>query len=326
MRADRVGIHFVVSIYSPITCRCQIRHMSSFDYCMNATCLASGRQQGVDKSTDNSGRSLRDCGGPTASPSRTRRMLKLRHSHVLFVVSPESSANVMEGCQPSRLSVATALADVECVAWIRRLLQTTRIIKTLLCALIGVLQRNLLYFSTSRVFTSRGASEASRTSHQPTRTPRSVVRGAECHFETNAGVFSVATMERQRKTRGAQRTCGNSTCVFRRRENRDGSTCRCFSMIISNSGKRWIWRVVEGMEALGTWLDNRGCSEASMWHRISKANSILYAKKALFCDPKLPVKRRIDAFFSTCVPAALHGAGEWVYTQSMFQALRIWEL
>ena len=29
---------------------------------------------------------------------------------------------------------------------------------------------------------------------------------------------------------------------------------------------------------------------------------------------------------STCVPAALHGAGEWAYTQSMFQALRIWEL
>ena len=59
--------------------------------------------------------------------------------------------------------------------------------------------------------------------------------------------------------------------------------------------------MVEGTEALGTWLDNRGCSEASMWHRISKANSMFYAKKALFCDPKLPVKRRIDAFFSTCV-------------------------
>ena len=80
------------------------------------------------------------------------------------------------------------------------------------------------------------------------------------------------------------------------------------------------------MEALGTWLDNRGCSEASMWHRISKANSMFYGKKALFCDPKLPVKRRIDAFYSACVPAALHGAGEWAYTQSMFQALRIWEL
>ena len=62
-----------------------------------------------------------------------------------------------------------------------------------------------------------------------------------------------------------------------------------------------------------------------MWHRISKANSMFYAKKVLFCDPKLPVKRRIDAFYSTCVPAALHGAGEWAYTQSMFQALRIWE-
>ena len=53
---------------------------------------------------------------------------------------------------------------------------------------------------------------------------------------------------------------------------------------------------------------------------------MFYAKKVLFCDPKLPVKRRIDAFYSTCVPAALHGAGEWAYTQSMFQALRIWEL
>ena len=62
---------------------------------------------------------------------------------------------------------------------------------------------------------------------------------------------------------------------------------------------------------------------ASMWQRISKANYMFYAKKALFCDPKLPVKRRIDAFHSTCVPAALHGAGEWAYTQSMFQALRI---
>ena len=69
--------------------------------------------------------------------------------------------------------------------------------------------------------------------------------------------------------------------------------------IISNSGTRWICRMVEGMEALGTWLDNRGCSDASMWHRISKANSMFYAKKALFCDSKIPVKRRIDAFYST---------------------------
>ena len=96
--------------------------------------------------------------------------------------------------------------------------------------------------------------------------------------------------------------------------------------IISNNGRRWVWRVVEGTEALGTWLDSRGCSEASLWQRISKANSMFYAKKALFCDPKLLVKRRIDAFYSTCVPAALHGAGEWAFSQSMFQALRIWEL
>ena len=104
-------------------------------------------------------------------------------------------------------------------------------------------------------------------------------------------------------------------------------TSRCWLRIISKSGIRLdLVEWVEGMEALRTWLDNRGCSEASMRHRISKANSMFHAKKALFCDPKLPVKRRIDAFYSTCVPAALHGAGEWAYTQSMFQALRICEL
>ena len=76
-----------------------------------------------------------------------------------------------------------------------------------------------------------------------------------------------------------------------------------------------------GDEAGQSWL-----LTAKMWHRISKANSMFYAKKALFCDAKLPVKSRIDAFCSTCVPAVLHGAGEWASTQSMFQALRIWEL
>ena len=49
--------------------------------------------------------------------------------------------------------------------------------------------------------------------------------------------------------------------------------------------------------SLGTWLDSRGCSEASLRHRISKGNSMFYAKKALLCDPKLPVKRRIHAFY-----------------------------
>ena len=100
-----------------------------------------------------------------------------------------------------------------------------------------------------------------------------------------------------------------------------------FVEIISSNGRRWVWRVVEGVEALCTWLDSRGCAEASSWHIISIANSMFHAKKALLCDPKLPVKRRIHAFYSTCAAAAvLHGVGEWAYTQSMFQALRIWGL
>ena len=51
--------------------------------------------------------------------------------------------------------------------------------------------------------------------------------------------------------------------------------------IISNSGIRWIWRVVEGMEALGTWLDNRGCSEASMWHRDLQSQLHVFTRRRL---------------------------------------------
>ena len=54
---------------------------------------------------------------------------------------------------------------------------------------------------------------------------------------------------------------------------------------------------------------------------------MFYAKKTLFCDPKIPVNKRIDTFCSTCVPTVLHGAGEWAYTQGMFHhSLRTWEL
>ena len=85
--------------------------------------------------------------------------------------------------------------------------------------------------------------------------------------------------------------------------------------------------MVEGLEALGSWLDVRGCSEASLWHRLAKANSLFNAKKPLLCDPKILVKRRIQCFLLYLrVAAALNGAGEWAYTQSMFQAIRIWEL
>ena len=81
--------------------------------------------------------------------------------------------------------------------------------------------------------------------------------------------------------------------------------------IFSNKGRRWVLACGGGHG--GSWLmaGSRSCSEASLWHRISKGNSLFFAKKALLCDPKVPVKRRIHAFYSTCVAAVLHGAGEW---------------
>ena len=48
---------------------------------------------------------------------------------------------------------------------------------------------------------------------------------------------------------------------------------------------------------------------------------MFFVKKALLCDTNLPAKRRTHAFHSTCAAAVLHGAGEWDYTQSMFQSL-----
>ena len=40
-------------------------------------------------------------------------------------------------------------------------------------------------------------------------------------------------------------------------EYRPGQTIE----IVSKRGKKYTWHVTEGMEALGTWLDSRGCSE-----------------------------------------------------------------
>ena len=49
--------------------------------------------------------------------------------------------------------------------------------------------------------------------------------------------------------------------------------------IVSKGGRKYTWHVKEGMEVLGTWLDSRGCSETSMWHRISKGNSFVLCEK-----------------------------------------------
>ena len=51
--------------------------------------------------------------------------------------------------------------------------------------------------------------------------------------------------------------------------------------IVSKNGRKYIWHVVDGMEALGTWLDNRGGSATSLWHRISKGKYVLREEDAV---------------------------------------------
>ena len=81
-----------------------------------------------------------------------------------------------------------------------------------------------------------------------------------------------------------------------------------------------------GRGGTGYFARRAGSFGGECFHRISKGNALFFAKKALMCDPKIPVKKRIRAFYASCVSSVLHGAGERAYTQSMMQALRIWEL
>ena len=47
-----------------------------------------------------------------------------------------------------------------------------------------------------------------------------------------------------------------------------------------------------------------------MAQNLQKGNSMFFAKRALLCDPKVPVKKRIHAVHSTFAAEVLHGAGE----------------
>ena len=96
--------------------------------------------------------------------------------------------------------------------------------------------------------------------------------------------------------------------------------------IVSKRGRKYIWYVTEGMEALGTWLDSRGCSETSMWRRISKGNSLFYAKKDLFCDPKFQSASASQHFILLACPLCFMVQENGLFTQGMFQSLRCWEL
>ena len=62
------------------------------------------------------------------------------------------------------------------------------------------------------------------------------------------------------------------------------------------------------MEALGTWLDEKSRSEASVFTGSPRVMLCIFATKALLCDPKIPVKKRIRGFYASCGSSVLHGA------------------
>ena len=80
------------------------------------------------------------------------------------------------------------------------------------------------------------------------------------------------------------------------------------------------------MEALGTWLDNRGGSETSLWHRISKGNSMFYAKKTLFCDPKTRSTNALTPSTLRVYLLYFMALENGHIRRGMFHSLRTWEL
>ena len=51
--------------------------------------------------------------------------------------------------------------------------------------------------------------------------------------------------------------------------------------ITSNKGRRWVWRVMDGLEALGSWLGVRGCSEGSLLAQNRKSQFPVLRKEIL---------------------------------------------
>ena len=71
---------------------------------------------------------------------------------------------------------------------------------------------------------------------------------------------------------------------------------------VSNNGRRWVWRVAEGMDALGTWLDSRARRPAS---------GTDFAKPTPCFTRRTPCSATPNCRSRVCAVAVLHGAGEW---------------
>ena len=98
--------------------------------------------------------------------------------------------------------------------------------------------------------------------------------------------------------------------------------------IISNSGKRWVWRVVRGHGGTGYVAGQSRLLRGQLVAQNLQRQLHVLREEGFVLRSQTAGQEAygIDAFHSTCAPAALHGAGELDYTQSMLQALRTWEL
>ena len=87
--------------------------------------------------------------------------------------------------------------------------------------------------------------------------------------------------------------------------------------IISNSGRRWVWRV-GGHGGTGYVVGQSRLLGGQHVAQNLQSELHVLCEEGIVLRSQTAGREAYCTFCSTCAPAALHGAGEWAYTQSMF--------
>eukprot|EP00973_Karenia_brevis_P042596 5896741-Karenia_brevis.AAC.1 len=86
----------------------------------------------------------------------------------------------------------------------------------------------------------------------------------------------------------------------------------------------WI-KYVDELEVLGVLLDRRGGTNASLHHRLSKAEGSYGSISRLLKDRQLQTKEKLQGWGRGPVNSALYGSGGWHFSSHNLHELRRWE-
>eukprot|EP00973_Karenia_brevis_P086506 11997260-Karenia_brevis.AAC.1 len=95
--------------------------------------------------------------------------------------------------------------------------------------------------------------------------------------------------------------------------------------LILPDGKKAVLQHKRQIEVLGIMLDQRGSTEASMEHRLAKAEGAYGLIAHQLKNKRIPVKERLLAWSKGPVASAIYGGGGWHLSSRNLGILRRWE-